>query len=51
MFCVKIYDLSNNDKRSPALGDYTPKQTTLFMKQTVQSSCEGEKQNKTLNQM
>lgn len=51
MFCVKIYDLSNNDKRSSALGDYTPRQTTHLMKQTVQSSSEGEQHNKTLTQM
>lgn len=51
MFCIKIYDLSNNDKGSLTLGDYTPKQTTLLMKQTEQSSFEGEQQNKTLNQM
>lgn len=51
MFCIKIYDLSNNSKRNLALGVHTPKQTTLLMKQTVQSSFEGEQQDKTLNQM
>lgn len=48
MFCIKIYDLSNNSKRNLALGVYTPKQTTLLMKQTVQSSFEGEQQDKTI---
>lgn len=44
MFCIKIYDLSNTDKKELSLGDYMPKQTMLPVRRTVQSSYEGEQQ-------